>query len=163
MNTIAPSHSRASVRWPSKIRAAVLFALALGCLIFATSCKSTSAADLHDVLHDARLMAEPIVAELVTIENDPELTARFQRAQKAADAVHLAFEAYVVKQSESNATALHAALAAATAVADELLASIPGDDPKAVKTRLYIRLALGLVEVTARHIGPQPAPAPATP
>ena len=138
---------------------ALTFLASLGLALLFAGCKGTSAQQLHDNLHAARVQVEPIVAELVALEDDPGLTARFKHAQTAADAVHVAFDAYLAEDSAENRDALKAALAAATAAADHILASLDGSDEGTARARLYIRLALVLVNVTAAHLGGGPAPA----
>lgn len=116
------------------------------------SCKSSSAEEIHARLHVAWATSEPIFDELVALENDPDLTEKFGKVQVAAHSVHLAFEAYIAASTSENASKLQAALAAASAAADGVIAAFAGDSDDAHRARLYAKLLLALVQAASAEV-----------
>lgn len=124
-----------------------------------TGCAGQTPQQVHARLHVLWERSEPAIADLVATAHDPELSAQLEKVAQAADAVHVAFEAYIAADSAENATKLKAALAAATAAGDAIVAHFPADTDRGIRARAIANLILGFVEVAAMELPEQPAPA----
>jgi hypothetical protein len=98
---------------------------------------------------------EPVIEQLVMLEQDPELTRVFGRAQVAADAVAIAFDAYLDRGDEAARLDLLDRLDLALAVVDELAPHLIGDERRQARAALMVAL-VRVVVVQARSSIAQP-------
>jgi hypothetical protein len=98
---------------------------------------------------------EPVIEQLVILEQDPDLTRVFARAQVASDAVAIAFDAYLARRDEAARLDLLDRLDLALAVVDELAPHLIGDERRQARAALMVAL-VRVVVVQARSSIAQP-------
>ena len=126
-------------------------------LFFFVSCASTGGGfDAPQVRRELALLrddVEPILEELVAASDDPDLRTRFERAKVVADAIGIAFDAYLAEPSDANRMGLVAALEGGLVAADALVNVFVDDEDRALRVRIVIRLLQIAVRRTARALG----------